>query len=146
MNNQNKNHKYERIMNLPHHTSSTHPRMSEHARAAQFSPFAALTGYDDAIKETARLTQQRIELDELEKEILDKKLRLIEKSLPATPEVTITYFKPDARKVGGEYLCVTGTIKKIDHYQRCILMDHQQKIAMQDIVKIDSEWFHAVNG
>lgn len=141
MNTEHNHHKYDHIIHLPHHISTTHPRMSEHDRAAQFSPFAALTGYNDAIKETARYTDRKMELDELEKERLDEKIQLLERHLHESPEVTLTYFQPDERKEGGVYLCVTGTIKKIDHYQRSILMQDQQRIFIEDVIEIDSNFF-----
>jgi hypothetical protein len=89
---------YDDMLHLPHHVSQRHPQMSLHDRAAQFSPFAALTGYDAAVKETARLTAQRVELDEGEKEALDQRLTLVQERLPEPTEVTITYFVPDKRK------------------------------------------------
>ena len=93
---------YEDIINLPHHTSTKHPRMTKSARAAQFSPFAALTGYDDAIKETGRLTDKKIELTEEEKLILNDKLLTINNNLKNNPKVIITYFEHDKTKEGGK--------------------------------------------
>ncbi len=141
MNNQNNNHKYDSIINLPHPTSSKHPRMSMQNRAAQFSPFAALSGYDAAVKETARLTDRRIELDEYEKAALDERLQLIQDHLHEFPEVTFTYFQPDEKKAGGAYLSVTGTVKKIDNYEQCVVMLDKQKIPIQEIVSIDGDLF-----
>lgn len=105
--------KYDKIINLPHHVSSTHPHMSMIDRAAQFSPFAALTGYDAAVKETARLTEQKIELDEYEKAALDQRILLLQEHLKELPEVTITHFVPDERKDGGKYFSITEAVKKI---------------------------------
>ena len=133
--------KYDDIINLPHHTSPKRPRMSMIDRAAQFSPFAALTGYDAAVKETARLTDRRIELDEYEKAALDERLQLIQEHLKELPEITITYFKPDERKDGGAYLSVTGSIKKIDAYEKCVVMTDMQKIPVEEIFRIDGELF-----
>ena len=99
--------KYDDIIHLPHHVSATRPRMPMLDRAAQFSPFVALTGYEAAVRETARLTDQRVELDESAKAELDRKLRLL-LSLPGQPEASITYFRPDERKEGGAYETVTG--------------------------------------
>ncbi|MCD8005221.1 MAG: hypothetical protein LUE91_06155, partial [Oscillospiraceae bacterium] len=96
-------HDYSDIINLPHHVSATRPHMSMHDRAAQFSPFAALTGYDAAVKETARLTDQRAELDDDMKEKLSERINLLQENLAAAPAVEITYFIPDERKEGGAY-------------------------------------------
>lgn len=133
--------KYDDIINLPHHTSSKRPRMSMIDRAAQFSPFAALTGYDAAVKETARLTDQCIELDEYSKAALDERLRLVQEHLKEYPEVTITYFQPDERKDGGAYLSVIGSIKKIDTYEKCVVMMDKQKIPIDEIFGIDGDLF-----
>ena len=133
--------KYDDIINLPHHTSPKRPRMSMIDRAAQFSPFAALTGYDAAVKETARLTDRRIELDEYSKAALDERLQLIQEHLKEYPEVTITYFQPDERKDGGAYLSVTGSVKKIDTYEKCIVMMDKQKILIDEIFAIDGDIF-----
>ena len=115
--------KYDGIINLPHHTSPKRLRMSMLDRAAQFSPFAALTGYDSAIKETARLTEERIELDENEQEALDVQLQIIREHLKEKPEITVTYFQQDVRKAGGAYLSLTGNVKQIDcllYTSRCV--------------------------
>ena len=96
-------HKYDDIINLSHHVSSRHPQMPMMNRAAQFSPFAALTGYDDAVRETARLTDEKIELDEYEKEELDRKIQWLGSHLDEHIPVSITYFQPDDRKAGGTY-------------------------------------------
>ena len=127
---------YEDIINLPHPTSEKHPRMSMTERAAQFSPFAALTGYEDAIEETARLTDSRIELSEDEKTALDQKLRALADN-PAETEVAITYFVPDARKAGGSYVTVAGTVKRVDSIERAVLMDGGMRIAVEDIIEIE---------
>lgn len=137
-------HKYDAIINLPHPTSKKHPRMSMLNRAAQFSPFAALTGYDAAVKETARLTEQRVELDEYSKAALDERLRIIQEHLSETPQVTITFFQPDSRKAGGAYLSVTGCIKKIDTYEKCVVMMDKQKIPIEEIFEIESELLDSI--
>jgi hypothetical protein len=131
--------RYDDIINLPHHVSKTRPPMSIINRAAQFSPFAALTGYDDAIEETARLTDMRVELDEAAKTILDKKLRIIQEHLNSQPEVTITYFRQDEKKEGGTYVSVSGTVKKIDGYKRTLLMQDGISIKNDDIISITGE-------
>ena len=106
------NHRYDDIIDLPHHVSATRTRMSMIERAAQFSPFAALTGYDAAIKETWRLTDQRIELSEECRAALDRKQMLLLDHIGDRPEISITYFVPDERKNGGTYVTVTGKVKK----------------------------------
>ncbi|MCD7889644.1 MAG: YolD-like family protein [Oscillospiraceae bacterium] len=132
---------YSDIINLPHHISKTHPQMSMQDRAAQFSPFAALTGYDDAIDETARLTGRRIELSEEAKEILDRKLQYLRDSISDQPEISVTYFVPDEKKDGGEYVTVKGNLKRIDEYERVIIMTDGKKILMEEIMDIESELF-----
>lgn len=133
--------KYDKIINLPHHVSSTRPHMSMLDRAAQFSPFAALTGYDAAVKETARLTEQQIELDEYEKAALDQRILLLQEHLKDIPEVTITYFVPDERKNGGKYISVIGAVKKIDTYEKQIILKDKSKISIENILSIESELF-----
>ena len=125
------NSKYDSIMNLPHHVSKTRPQMPMSDRAAQFAPFAALTGYDSAIRETGRLTDERIELDEEALTALDMK------AIDEEPEASVTYFKPDQRKDGGAYLTETGKIGKIDEYQRLVIMRSGVRIPMDDILQID---------
>ena len=132
---------YEDIINLPHHVSKTRSQMPMSDRAAQFAPFAALTGYDAAIKETGRLTDERIELDEEALTALDMKYQLLMDALDAQPEVTITYFQPDERKAGGKYLTATGAVKKVDDYERLITMQDGAKIPMDDVLSIDGELF-----
>ena len=118
---------YNDIINLPHHVSSTRPQMPILDRAAQFAPFAALTGYDAAIKETGRLTDEKIEMDEEALNILNMKYQILVDSLDDEPEVTFTYFKPDERKAGGAYVKVTGTVKKVDDFERLIVMSMSPK-------------------
>ena len=109
---------YDDIINLPHYVSATRPQMPMLDRAAQFAPFAALTGYDAAIKETGRLTDEKIEMDEEALNILNMKFQILVDNLHDEPEVSFTYFKPDERKAGGAYLEVTGTVKKVDDFER----------------------------
>ena len=130
--------KYDDIIHLPHHVSATHPRMPMLDRAAQFSPFAALTGYEAAVRETARLTDQRVELDENAKAELDQKLRLL-LSLPGQPEVSITHFRPDERKEGGAYETVTGRIKKYDESSHAIVLADRTMICIEDVFDLESE-------
>lgn len=128
--------KYDDIINLPHHVSKTRPQMSMHDRAAQFSPFSALTGYDAAIKETGRRTEKRTEPDEDELQILNMKLKLLIDNIDEEPEVTFTYFKPGERKSGGKYVEVFGVVKKADEFNRLIVMQGGEKIKMDDVVEI----------
>ncbi|MEG2923711.1 MAG: hypothetical protein RR848_04485 [Oscillospiraceae bacterium] len=132
---------YDDIINLPHHVSTAHPQMSILDRAAQFSPFAALTGYDDAVKETARLTDTRIELDEYKKTILNERLRLVADCIEEYPEITITYYKPDSKKNGGAYITVTGCVKKIDDFEKTVYMTDGMVISIEEIFEIESDLF-----
>lgn len=127
---------YDDIIHLPHHVSSSRIRMAAINRAAQFAPFAALTGYDAAIKETARLTDQKIKLDECAKAALNEKLQLMKAH--AETEVVITYFLPDAKKSGGKYIDAVGTVKRIDLYQRLIIMRDGRTIPIDDILEIEN--------
>ena len=135
---------YEDIINLPHHISPTRQQMPMSDRAAQFSPFAALTGYDAAIKETRRLTDERIELDVEALSALDMKYQLLMEALDEAPEVTITYFRPDERKAGGKYVSAVGAVKKIDDFERRITMQDGAKIPMDDVLSIDGELFSSL--
>ena len=135
------NSKYDSIMNLPHHVSKTRPQMPMSDRAAQFAPFAALTGYDAAIKETGRLTDERIELDEEALTALDMKYQLLMDALDDALEVTITYFQPDERKDGGKYVSATGAVKKVDDFERRLTMRDGTKIPMDDVLSIEGELF-----
>ena len=127
------NNRYDEIMGLPHHVSTTRPQMPMSDRAAQFAPFAALTGYDSAIKETGRLTDERIELDEEALAALDRKYQLLMDALADAPEVTITYFQPDERKAGGQYVSATGTVKKVDTFGRRILLQDGTRIPLDSV-------------
>lgn len=121
---------YEDMIHLPHHVSQKHPQMTMQERAAQFSPFAALTGYGDAIKETARITESKPELDEGEKEKLSRQLQaaMREKQI-----IKITYYVPDAKKDGGTYFTVTGYIKKIDEYEKQVKLTNGINIPLENI-------------
>ena len=125
---------YEDIINLPY--PQKHPRMSNHARGAQFSPFAALTGFEAAIEETARLTDRKIELDESKKAMLNEKLRKIEEELYDRPEITVTFFRPDLRKAGGAYVQKRGRVKKLDAYLRAVVFTDGMTVPIEDISEI----------
>lgn len=132
----NNNEKYDDIINLPHHVSKKHPQMSLEARSAQFAPFAALTGYDEEVKETGRLTNKRKDIDEELKVILDSKLQLLLKQIDLRPIVSITYFLPDDKKDGGIYTTVTDNVRKIDEYMQLIICDNGTKIPISEIIDI----------
>ncbi len=133
--------KYKDIINLPHQQSKKRQRMSMIDRAAQFSPFAALTGHDAAIIETARLTDRQIELDEGTKSIINEKIQMISDHLSENPTVTITHFEPDIKKDGGAYLNTTGTVKRIDEFKREILLTDGTVILIESVYDIESELF-----
>lgn len=127
-------HRYDDIINLPHHISPVHPPMPVADRAAQFMPFAALTGFGDAIDETGRLTDERTELEEDVIEELDGKLRYLREHMKEHPEISVTYFQPDARKAGGAYVTAAGRIKRIDLYERMLIMEDGTEIPMKAVV------------
>ena len=128
--------KYDDIINLPHHISKKYTRMSLEARAAQFAPFAALTGYDEVIRETARLTNQRIEINEELKAILDEKLQIIREKIHTKPNITVTYFVPDSKKDGGKYVTVTGKVLKIHEFKQKIILENKIEISISEIIDI----------
>ena len=132
---------YEDIIHLPHHVSARRAPMSLRDRAAQFAPFAALTGYGDAIHETARRTETRIEPDENAMSELDARFRLLWEHLPERPEVTVTYFEPDGRKDGGAYTEVTGRVKKINTYARLLTLEDGTVIPADAVIGLDGELF-----
>ena len=134
-------HNYDEIINLPHHVSKKHPPMSLYARSAQFAPFAALTGYEDAVRETARETTERIDIDDEIKSILDGKIQILTEQIKKKPEVSITYFLHDLRKDGGAYITVDGIIKKIDTYNQNIILADNTEIPINEIIDISGEIF-----
>ena len=135
---------YDDIIHLPHHVSTKHPHMATIDRAAQFSPFAALTGHDAAIKETARLTDEKVELDEYMKDILNHRLQIIADLLKEHPEIAITYFQPDEKKNGGTYVTAISTVKKIDVYERIVVMNDVTVIPIDEIIRIDGQIFETM--
>lgn len=132
-------HKYDDIIDLPHHVSDHRVRMSIRDRAAQFSPFAALTGYDDVILETARLTDFQTDLDEGEKLLLNEKLQRITQMLEDNPRITVTWFRDDDRKSGGAYVSYTGQVKKLDTYEQTVVFTDGTVIPVRLIYHIDME-------
>ena len=130
--------KYEDIINLKYPKKSKYPKMSIENRSAQFAPFAALVTYNDAVKETARITNEKIELTEEEKELIDLKLQIINKKLLNKSQIKITYFVKDKRKNGGKYIDQIDTIKKIDLYNKNIVLSNNKKINSEDIININS--------
>ena len=133
--------KYDDIIDLPHHVSETHPPMSRADRAAQFSPFAALTGYDAAVRETARVTERRIELDEGVKAELNARLNCILEHLSEHPQVSLTYFVPDEKKSGGAYRTVTGTVRKLDSVAKTLTLADGTVVPMEEMVHVEGDLF-----
>ena len=134
-----KNNSYDDIINLPHPVSKNHPQMPFRDRAAQFAPFAALTGHDAAIKETARLTDERLELSEEVIAQLNEKINIIRNNIGIEQKVSIIYFIPDAKKAGGSYVTCSGSVKKIDEYEHTIIMTDQTVIPIEQIRDIKCE-------
>ena len=141
---ENINHKYDDIINLPHHVSKKHPQMSLHDRAAQFSPFAALTGHKAAINETARLTAEKQILSEDVIAKLNEQLNLIKENISTNPIVTITYFVPDDRKSGGAYISNTGVVKKINEYNHTVILTDKTVIPIEQISEMQSDIFSEI--
>lgn len=127
--------KYDDIIHLPHHVSGTRAHMPMLDRAAQFQPFRALTGYEDAVHEAARKTDEKIELTEDEKTLLDAKLQKLADSIDSCPLVTVTWFQPDKRKTGGVY-ATTGQLKKIDDFEGMLILLNGERIPVEDILDI----------
>lgn len=129
--------KYDDIIHLPHPTSERHPRMSRQDRAAQFSPFAALTGLGAALQESARLTERRMIPDEYEQAELDKKLQYLRENLSRQPAVAITHFVPDARKEGGSYRRTVGRVKKLLEFEKQLVLTDGTTLAIEDILELE---------
>lgn len=141
---ENVSHKYDDIINLPHHVSKKHPQMSLHDRAAQFSPFAALTGHKAAINETARLTDEKQILSEDVIAKLNEQLNLIKENIGTNLIVTITYFVPDDRKSGGAYISNTGVVKKINEYNHTVILTDNTVIPIEQISEMQSDIFSEI--
>lgn len=131
------NNKYEDIINLKRPISKKHPPMPLEERAAQFAPFAALTGYEETITETAREVDKRIELDEEAQNTINRKIQELKQQIVTKPIVSITYFQKDLRKEGGEYITVTEKIRKIDDYKKIIVLENKTEIPIREILDID---------
>lgn len=136
--------KYNDILHLPHPTSAKHPRMPISDRAAIFSPFAALTGHGNAIRETARLTDQRIELDEDTRAELDLKQQILADKIDERPEVSVVWFRPDEKKDGGKYVTTTGQLKKVDDIERTLRFADGTTIPLDDVLELRSDCFLGV--
>lgn len=132
---------YEDIINLKHHVSLKHPQMSKMARAAQFAPFSALAGYDVAIKETARLTDKKIDLDEELQNILNNKLQIIIQNIKSNPEIKVTFFIQDNKKEGGKYITIKGNVKKVDTTNEYIILNDKTEIPINNIINITGTIF-----
>ena len=130
---------YDEMLHMSHPVSGKHPQMSRYDRAAQFSPFAALTGHEAAVQEAARVTEERAELDEGEKERLNEILYTLLEKYQGHPDISVTYFCPDGRKSGGRYVTETGRIQKLDTFRRTILLDNQSEIPMDQISNIQEK-------
>ena len=131
--------KYAEIIDLPHYQSSRRPHMSNYDRAAQFSPFAALNGYEAAVAETGWLTDERLELSEEEMQVIDRKLQYIAAHIAEQPEVSITYFQPDEHKSGGAYISVTGLVYRIDTIKSKVIFVNGEEIPIWDILQIEGK-------
>ena len=136
--------KYDDILHLPHPTSKKHPRMPISDRAAIFSPFAALTGHAAASQETARLTDQKIELDEDTKAELDRRQAILLEHIAEQPEVTITWFCPDEKKSGGAYVVTAGRLKRVDETAGTLRLADGMTIALDEIVDLQSDLFQGL--
>lgn len=130
-------HNYDDIINMPRHVSKIHPHMNNENRAAQFAPFAALTGHKEAVNESERITEKRMILDENENEILDQKIQYIIENIHEQPFIKVTYFVKDLTKNGGSYVTIENSVKKINEYENSIIFIDGLIIKMQDIYNIE---------
>ena len=135
--------KYDDMLQLPHHVSASRKPMAMTARAAQFAPFAALSGYDAEVQEAGRLTDRPIEPDEYEKEALNARLRLLARHLREEWVVSLVFFQPDERKAGGAYVTRTGTVKKLYETERLLTLTDGTVIPLDDLIALDGEEFAA---
>lgn len=137
----NEENRYDDIINLPYPVTTTRQRMSMHDRAAQFSPFAALVGYDDCVDEAARLTDSKLELTEDQANALNEKLQILKEYADVQPMVAIEYFVPDKLKSGGAYVTVTGNFRRIDEYNNTLILTSGSVVCLGDIFQIRGEIF-----
>ncbi len=137
----NPHERYDDIIDMPHHQSTTHSHMSMESRAAQFAPFAALNGHFETIHETARLTDKRIVLSVDEQTILNEKLQIVRTAIKKDIVFTFTYFVPDQLKAGGSYLVNQGRLAKIDDFNGLLILDSGLKISVDDIIDVESDYF-----
>lgn len=133
----NNEHKYDDIINLEHHISKKHKQMSLESRSAQFAPFAALTGYDEAVKETARITDSKIFIDDGIKEIINKTIQQIKNNLNNNIQIKVTYFVPDELKSGGKYQTKIGIVAKVNEYLKIIKLEEGTEIPIEEIIELD---------
>lgn len=133
---QKERHQYDAMIYFPHPVSSVHPPMAKEARAAQFAPFAALSGYDAAVKESSRLTDRKIEMDEEYKNEIDRKLQQLLKNIQEQPWVKIEYFVPDEKKKGGAYTEISGRLKKIEWYKRKLILKDKREVPLDQLTGI----------
>lgn len=138
------NERYKAIIDLPHHQSTKHPHMSRHDRAAQFAPFAALTGYEEATEETARLTEEFLQMSEDKLENLSAKMQVLIDNLQSKPDIEVTYFIPDERKSGGSYATLKGNVRTVDEYNRELIFVDGERISADNIVEMSGEIFSVV--
>ena len=137
----NNDYKYNDIINLPHHVSKKHPQLSKASYAAQFSPFAALSGYDGIVSEATRITDERVELGDKENDILNAKLQVIGDHIKEHPEIKVTYFEKDKKKSGGAYLQKIAPIKRIDDVERIMYFTDGTNLSIDDITDMQGEIF-----
>ncbi len=143
--NNNDEHRYDHMLNMPHHQSAKRKHMTMIERAAQFGAFRALTGHEDAIAETARLTDARLELDEYQKADVDMKLHFIGENIEDAPEIAVTYFVPDDKKQGGAYITHIGEVKKIREYEKDIVFVDGTEIPIDDVFDINGKILGLIN-
>ncbi|MBQ4045962.1 MAG: hypothetical protein II627_05885, partial [Lachnospiraceae bacterium] len=131
------NNNYDDIIDLPYPHPSRHAPMPLNKRAAQFAPFSALSGYEDVIEETARWTDDKVELDQSSVNILNEKMMVLQSLMGQRPEITLIYFQPDARKDGGAYVSVTGIVKKIDYISRTLILEDGSRVPMEEVRELE---------
>ena len=135
---------YEDIIGLPRPISKKHPQPPLEERAARFAPFSAITDYEEMVLEEARVTEERIELDECALALLNEKLNILQNNLSQSPEITVTYFAPDKKKAGGAYVNISGTVRQIDVYSKLLILENDKKIRIENIYKLDGDIFRSL--